>query len=303
MKWLKKNWFKVLNVVLISILAIYVLAVAIKKTKDYEIYKEPEIETKIYTVWHVETFEGGSAPRINLLKKVARKIESENDGILFMIKEIDADDLSINLENSTPDIISFGYGVGKIVLPYLQANENSYDIRDELLLSGSFNNQFYALPYIASGYAIITHGTLSKNFHCGTTGYTNPENLYSSLNINVSIEESQYEAYKSFVYDDSVSLLGTGRDVFRINNLNKIGRANASITPVDSYTDLIQYIGIINKDLYTEEFVKILISDEYQSELNKYSLFSVKYDKIYSEGIYSDMENAIYRCSVPNVFS
>ena len=303
MKWLKKNWFKVLNVVLISILAIYVLAVAIKKTKDYEIYKEPEIETKIYTVCHVETFEGGSAPRINLLKKVARKIESENDGILFMIKEIDADDLSINLENSTPDIISFGYGVGKIVLPYLQANENSYDIRDELLLSGSFNNQFYALPYIASGYAIITHGTLSKNFHCGTTGYTNPENLYSSLNINVSIEESQYEAYKSFVYDDSVSLLGTGRDVFRINNLNKIGRANASITPVDSYTDLIQYLGIINKDLYTEEFVKILISDEYQSELNKYSLFSVKYDKIYSEGIYSDMENAIYRCSVPNVFS
>lgn len=303
MKWLKKNWFKVLNVVLISILAIYVLAVAIKKTKDYEIYKEQEIETKIYTVWHVETFEGGGAPRINLLKKVARKIESENDGILFMIKEIDADDLSIEIENTIPDIISFGYGVGKIVLPYLQANENSYDIRDHLLLSGSFNNQFYALPYIASGYAIITHGTLSENFHCGTTGYTNPENLYSSLNINVSIEESQYEAYKSFVYDDSVSLLGTGRDVFRINNLNKIGRANASITPVDSYTDLIQYLGIINKDLYTEEFVKILVSDEYQSELNKYSLFSVKYDKIYSEGIYSDMENAIYRCSVPNVFS
>lgn len=303
MKWLKKNWFKVLNVVLISILAIYVLAVAIKKTKDYEIYKEPEIETKIYTVWHVETFEGGSAPRINFLKKVARKIESENDGILFMIKEIDADDLSIEIENTIPDIISFGYGVGKIVLPYLETTENSYDIRDELLISGSFNNQFYALPYIASGYAIITHGTLSKNFHCGTTGYTNPENLYSSLNINVSIEETQYEAYKSFVYDDSVSLLGTGRDVFRINNLNKIGRANASITPVDSYTDLIQYIGIINKDLYTEEFVKILISDEYQSELNKYSLFSVKYDKIYSEGIYSDMENAIYRCSVPNVFS
>ena len=303
MKWLKKNWFKFLNILLISILSIYVLAVAIKKTKDYEIYKEPEIETKIYTVWHVETFEGGSAPRINLLKKVARKIESENDGILFMIKEIDADDLSINLENSTPDIISFGYGVGKIVLPYLQANENSYDIRDELLLSGSFNNQFYALPYIASGYAIITHGTLSENFHCGTTGYTNPENLYSSLNINVSIEETQYEAYKSFVYDDSVSLLGTGRDVFRINNLNKIGRANASITPVDSYTDLIQYVGVVNKDDYTEEFVKILISNEYQSELNKYSLFSVKYDKIYSEGIYSDMENAIYRCSVPNVFS
>lgn len=303
MKWLKKNWVKILNLLLIATLSVYVLAVAIKKVKDYQIYREPEIDTKIYTIWHIETFEGGGVARINFLKKVARKIESENDGILFMIKEIKADELDIKLQNSTPDIISFGFGVGKIVLPYLKASEYCYDIRDELLISGSFNNQFYAIPYIASGYAIITHGILTENFHCGSTGYTKPENLYSALNINVPIVETQYEAYKSFVYDESATLLGTARDVFRVDNLNKIGRANASITPIDSYTDLIQYVGVVNRDNYTEKFVEYLVSDEYQYELNKYSLFSVKYDKIYSQGIYSDMENAIFNCTIANVFS
>ena len=303
MKWLKKNWFKLLNVVLILILAIYVLSVAIKKIKDDEIYKEPEINTKIYTVWHIETFEGGGIPRINLLKKVAHEIESKNDGILFMIKEINAENLSLELDNSSPDIISFGYGVGSIILPYLTASEYSYDIRDELIISGSFNNSIYALPYIASGYSIITHGVLNENFHCGTTGYTKPENLYSILDINIIKKETQYEAYKSFIYDNNSCLLGTGRDVFRVNNLNKIGRANASITPVDSYTDLIQYIGIINKDDFTQKFVSMLLSDNYQKELNKYALYSVKYGKIYSDGIYSDMENAIFKCSIPNVFS
>ena len=302
MKWIKKNWFKLLNIALIVVLALYVTIVAMKKAKDYAIYKEPEIETKIYTVWHVETFEGGGMPRINYLKKVARDIESENDGILFMIKSIEADSLASELEISTPDIISFGYGLGSVVLPHLSASEFSYDIRDELLISGSFNNTIYALPYIASGYAVITHGILNENFHCGRTGYTKPENLFSSLNINISTQESQYEAYKSFVYNEDVCLLGTGRDVFRVNNLNKIGRANASITPIDSYTDLIQYVGIVNSDDYTQMFVSYLLSDDYQMELNKYSLYSVNYGKIYSDGIYSDMEDAIFNCTIPNVF-
>lgn len=302
MKWLKKYWFKLLNIIIIIVLAIYVSSVAIKRAKDYEIYKEPEIETKIYTVWHIETFEGGGVPRINYLKKIARSIEKENDGILFMIKEIDADNLADELESSIPDIISFGFGMGSIVLPHLIDFENSYDIRDELLISGGFNNKFYALPYIASGYAVITHGVLNDNFHCGTTGYTKPENLFSTLNINISVIETQYEAYKSFVYDENTCLLGTGRDVYRVNNLNKIGRANASITPIDSYTDLIQYIGVSKSDKYIDNFVSELISNENQMELNKYSLYSVKYNKIYSDGIYSDMENAIFNCTIPNVF-
>lgn len=302
MKWIKKHWFKILSIILILILGIYILSVGIKKARDHEIYKEPSPDTKIYTVWHVETFEGGGKSRLDYLKNVARSIEKDNPGVLFFIKQIDADNLQTELASSVPDIISFGHGVGKIVLPFLQSFDSTFDIRDEVIESATFNNKIYALPFIVSGYAMITHGTQTNNFHCGTTGFTSPEMIYNDYHFSLAEVESQYEAYKDFVYNTDVTLLGTGRDVFRVNNLNKIGRANAIITPIDTYTDLIQYIGITNIDENIISFYSALLSDERQYSLSEYSLFSSKYDKIYFSGIYSDMEDAIYSCNIPNVF-
>lgn len=278
------------------------MSVGIKKARDHEIYKEPSPDTKIYTVWHVETFEGGGKSRLDYLKNVARSIEKDNPGVLFFIKQIDADNLQTELASSVPDIISFGHGVGKTVLPFLQSFDSTFDIRDELIESATFNNKIYALPFIVSGYAMITHGTQTNNFHCGTTGFTSPEMIYNDYQFSLAEVESQYEAYKDFVYNTDVTLLGTGRDVFRVNNLNKIGRANAIITPIDTYTDLIQYIGITNIDENIISFYSALLSDERQYSLSEYSLFSSKYDKIYFSGIYSDMEDAIYSCNIPNVF-
>lgn len=302
MKWIKTHWFKILSIILILILGIYILSVGIKKARDHEIYKEPSPDTKIYTVWHIETFEGGGKSRLDFLKKVARSIEKDNPGVLFFIRQIDANNLQNELASSVPDIISFGYGVGKIVLPYLQPFDSTFNIRDELIESATFNNKIYAFPFIVSGYAMITHGELTKNFHCGTTGFTMPENIYNDYQFTLAEVESQYEAYKDFVYNTDVTLLGTGRDLFRVNNLNKIGRANAIITPMDSYTDLIQYIGVTNVDENIIAFYSSLLSDEMQYSLSEYSLFSSKYDKIYFSGIYSDMEDAIFSCSIPNVF-
>lgn len=302
MKWIKKHWFKILSIILILILGIYILSVGIKKARDHEIYKEPSPDTKIYTVWHVETFEGGGKSRLDYLKNVARSIEKDNPGVLFFIKQIDADNLQTELASSVPDIISFGHGVGKTVLPFLQSFDSTFDIRDEVIESATFNNKIYALPFIVSGYAMITHGTQTNNFHCGTTGFTSPEMIYNDYHFSLAEVESQYEAYKDFVYNTDVTLLGTGRDVFRVNNLNKIGRANAIITPIDTYTDLIQYIGITNIDENIISFYSALLSDERQYSLSEYSLFSSKYDKIYFSGIYSDMEDAIYSCNIPNVF-
>ena len=105
------------------------------------------------------------------------------------------------------------------------------------------------------------------------------------------------------VYDKKVQLLGTGRDLFRINNLNSIGRTNAMITPIDTYTDLIQYLGIVNSNKITQKFISLALSDTYQNTLVDYSLFSSKYNKIYNSGIYNDMEDAIFSCSIPRVFN
>ncbi len=302
MEFLKKNWFKIFSALILVFLCVYVPIVAIKSALDYEIYKEPEIKTKIYTIWHIETFEGGSKARIDYIKSIAREIEKQNAGVLFMIKAIEPEILADEINSSVPDMISFGFGVGKIVLSNLLPFERSFDIRDELVASGSFNNKFYAIPYIVSGYALITHGVLTNNFHCGQEGYTNPENIFKNLNLSPAEIESGYEAYKDFVYDKTTTLLGTGRDVFRVNNLNSIGRTNASITPIDSYTDLIQYFGITKTDEIIEKFVDYLMDDSRQRDLTNYSLFTSKNFKIYGEGLYSEMEDALLSCEVKNVF-
>ncbi len=302
MKFLKKHWLKFVCLVLIIFILVYAPCVAIKSARDYEIYKEPQISTRIYSIYHIETFEGGGKSRSNYLSQIARKLEADYPGNLFMIKTIDPSDIESVLSNQKPDIISFGHGVGKIVLPYLISQNETYSIRDEMLSSGMFDNKIYAYPYIASGYAMITHGIKSDNFHVGDSTYVHPENIYSAQNLTPQKIETSYEAYKSFVYDKNTNLLGTARDVFRVENLNNIGRLNASITPIDTYTDLIQYIGSTNNDDLIKKFVSMCLSNEYQNKLTDYSLFSVLNNKIYSSGIYNDMENAIYNCKVARVF-
>lgn len=303
MKFIKKHWFKVLNVVLAVTLSVYVLSVGIQKAKDYEIYKKPSLETKVYTVWHVETFEGGGKSRIMYLNKIAKSIEKANAGILFAVKQIAPEKLSRVLEENSADIISFGYGVGEILLPYLLPLTNTYNVREELVESGTFNNQLYALPYIMSGYAMITHNEETENFHCGENGYTNPSEIYNTLNKQPVEKESQYEAYKDFVNNKNVTLLGTARDVFRINNLNSLGRTNATISPISSYSDLVQYIGLTNSDKITNLFLSLALNDENQVSLTEYSLFSSKHNKIYVNGIYNTMEDAIFNAKIPKVFN
>ena len=299
----KKYWFSIISIILMCVLGIYVCFFAIKKARNYEIYSEPSVETKIYTVWHIETFEGGGKARIDYLKTVARTIEKENAGILFMIKQINPENLGSELNSSKPDIISFGFGVGQVILPYLINLEQTYNVREELVESGMFNNFLYALPYIVSGYAEIKHTELANEFYCGINNYTKPENIYYNLNLTPSKTESQFDAYKHFVYNKKAFLLGTARDVFRVNNLNNIGRTNAIIKPVDSYSDLIQYIGLCLSDSITNKFVELLLSRDNQLSLVNYSLFSALHNKIYNLGIYNDIENAIFNCKIAKVFN
>lgn len=298
----KKFFVKLLITVLIIFILIFAPTVAFSRARNFEIYSKENITSKIYTVLHIETFEGGKKSRIDFLKSVAREIESSHAGIYFMIKSISADELESYLSESTPDLISFGFGLGKSFIQNLVPFDSTYDIRDELILSGSFNGELVALPYIVSGYALFRHNATASEFHCGQTGYTFPEKIYSTLNFPPIEAESQYDAYKDFVYDKNVVLLGTGRDVFRVDNLNKVGRANAMIEPIDTYTDLIQYLAKFTDDDITREFCSLALSDEFQRTLTDYSLYSAKYNKIYTDGIYSDMENAIMSCEIARAF-
>ena len=297
MKLIKKSWKFILCSALISFLGVYVCLFAIKNVRNYAIYTKPSTETKIYSVWHIETHEGGGKSRLTYLKNLANKIEKENAGVLFHISTIAPQNLEETLKNNVPDVISFGFGVGKILLPYLTIQDNSYSVRDELFTSGSFANKLYAIPYIIGGYASFIHSENNTETIFGNNDYTKPNNTN-----NLTSYPSQYEAYKKFVNNKKVNLIGTTRDLFRVNNLNEIGRTNATITPLEDYTDLIQYIASTKNDEIIELFISSLLSAEYQAKITEYSLFSTLNTKIYTQGIYNDMENAIFKAQIPNVF-
>ncbi len=286
-----------LCLILICLLGVYVCFFAIKKVRNYDIYSKPSIDTKIYSVWHIETHEGGGKSRLTYLKNLAKQLEKENPGILFHFSSIEPNKLSESLQTSLPDIVSFGFGVGKILLPYLSVQDNSFSVRDELFASGNFANKLYAIPYIIGGYASFKHNENNTQTIYGSNDFTKPNNTEK-----LTAYPSQYEAYKKFVNDKKVNLIGTTRDLFRVNNLNEIGRTSATITPLDDYTDLIQYIATTKNDEITKLFISSLMSTEYQSKLTEYALFSALNTKIYSQGIYNDMENAIFKAKIPNVF-
>lgn len=297
MKFIKKSWKFTLCLILICLLGVYVCFFAIKKVRNYDIYSKPSIDTKIYSVWHIETHEGGGKSRLTYLKNLAKQLEKENPGILFHFSTIEPNNLSESLQTSLPDIVSFGFGVGKILLPHLSVQDNSFSVRDELFASGNFANKLYAIPYIIGGYASFKHIENNTQTIYGNNDFTKPNNTEK-----LTAYPSQYEAYKKFVNDKKVNLIGTTRDLFRVNNLNEIGRTTATIIPLDDYTDLIQYIGSTKNDEITKLFISSLLSQEYQSKLTEYALFSTLNTKIYSQGIYNDMENAIFKAKVPNVF-
>lgn len=303
MKFIKSHWRKVLSIILLSTLIVYVLSYGIMRVRDVKIYHKDTTNIKIYEVWHIETFEGGGKSRISYIKNIARNIEKTDPNILFMIKSIDPTSLTNRFSNATPDIISFGFGVGDIILPHLIQLGTTYNVRDELISSGSFDRKLYAIPYIMSGYALFRHSINGAKFHCGQNDFISPNNVYNNLKLEPTEYESQYDAYKDFVYNKDTVLLGTARDLFRINNLNNIGRTNVMIQPINTYTDLIQYIGITHHDEIVDRFLSNVFNTENQTSLVDYSLFPAIDIKLYHSGIYNDMENAIKESYVAKVFS
>lgn len=131
-----------------------------------------------------------------------------------------------------------------------------------------------------------------------------------SFNVQ-NIKSSSYSAYCRFVASESVMLLGTQRDVFRMKNREVNGKVSDVIyQPLTKYTDLVQFMFMAKgesdvKNFYKQEFAKFLTSDYMQKKVVEVGLFSVKNieNVAIKQGIMQDIipEN-IASCKVNNVF-
>ena len=160
--------------------------------------------------------------------------------------------------------------------------------------------------------------TYSLSF--GSAGYVCPQLAYStsfqklvknSTSIDLkNLSKTQYEAYCDFVENKASILLGTQRDVARIENRISQGKIDGVIYEhLSSYTDLVQFAGICNTN--SEQifnacvaFTSFLISNSCQKKLSNIGMFSVCDENIYFSGVWQQIEQeTLSECVVQNVFS
>lgn len=110
--------------------------------------------------------------------------------------------------------------------------------------------------------------------------------------------QSPYEAYECFVLGKSNILLGTQRDVFRMENRAMAGKeSGVRYEPIKEFTDLVQYLGILanSKVKYQvcEKFIAFILEEKQQKLLEKIGMFSVTGAKVYDKLPLSGLEKVI----------
>ena len=110
--------------------------------------------------------------------------------------------------------------------------------------------------------------------------------------------QTPYNAYETFVKGEASVLLGSQRDVVRMENRKMAGKENDVIYyPLKEYTDLVQLFGICTKDIkkykVCTSFTEFLISDQVQKTLCDVGMFSVNGKKYYTDGALKLLESVI----------
>ncbi|MCR5553842.1 MAG: hypothetical protein K6F08_03780 [bacterium] len=341
---MRKNVVKAIVVFLLCGVVVFVSGVIFKMKKPAESSKSdffaPQIsnEQKILELWYVETFEGGASSRSAWLNNVAVEFEKENSGQFVLVKSITESELAIHLANGEfCDLICFGSGISENLENSLYSlTPEDYKISQTNLKNSAIKNgNLLAVPIMFNGYALIstelenlsenlfTSGEIieqrrgnKKIYSCiyggknrvGAQNVINLKSAESEMSIYPeSYKLSTFEAYSNFNNGKAKILIGTLRDVFRMQNKLDLGVIDKlTIEPLSSFTDLVCYLSIgktISEDKLSvaESFLKFVLSDKIQTSLNLVGQFSPCKD-IFNDGILDQLENVYSNAKCPNLF-
>ncbi len=284
------KFFRVFSSVLLCVFIVFTITFGVNKISEKKDLTENLGYKGIITVWHVDTFEGGSGSRKAFLLKIARNFEKVNNGVLVFV--ISHTPLSVQenfIKGSYPDIISYGAGVEV---------ENVISLPIENYASGGIvAEKNLAIPWCRGGYFLIKNNEFNiKNVNKNVCLVSNAEYtlpilsiLDKNYNFNLKIN-TQYNAYSSFVNGEGEYLLGTQRDIVRLNNRG----FNYSATPLSEFNDLYQYVSVTSTNSEKIEksidFINYLLSKESQQKLNEIDMFSCFYNVEYADEKMSQMQ-------------
>ncbi len=274
------KYFRIFLSSLIIVAIILTFTIGITKIKE----KKPLIGQEnsyigIINLWHIDSFEGGLGSRKQFLLDTAVEFEKSYNGIYVNVTNHTVDSVENCFRDGVyPDMISYGIGVEIKNVVELDLN---FDFN-----GGKLNNKTFALPWCSGGYALITKQNLNidkNNFDSITVSKSNFNNPKLALYLeeivcdNI-IEKKPLDAYVDFVSGKADYFLGSQRDIIRLS-----GRGVAvKIRPLKNYNDYYQYISVLSKDeeiqRYSNEFIKLLLSEKIQLKLPKIGMLSVFYD-------------------------
>ena len=216
----------------------------------------------VISVWNVDTFEGGRGSRASFLKRVAQRAEAGQENVFYHVISYTAEGLQEAFSRGeTPDILSFGVGVGQV---------------DAVPLGRTFAGSDLAVPWCRGAYYLFS---LQDNFPetppSGSVVLSSGgENLVEASAYFAGIEgktEESLTAYLDFLGGKYDYLLGTQRDVCRFSSRGVT--VYSKLLP--AYCDLYQYVSLLSREHADAclEFVALLLSEEVQATLSEIGMY------------------------------
>jgi len=266
--------------VIIIICSVFTLGFYSKLIDSDSHFNSPEYKG-IITLWQIDSFEGGTGSRRQFLLKIAREYEKKNPGLLIMVIDHTFESVKEAVKNGEyPDLISYGNGVEILQMQPL--------LVDKFFKGGALNKTQYLVPWCRGGYCLITKGEeqyksgkIIEKILLSKTDYNQPAlaMLLENIVANEYVVKSPLDAYVDFVSGKAEYLLGTQRDVIRLQNRG----VDFSIISLTEYNDLYQYVGITTsdqtKEYYARDFIKYLLSSPVQVRLDEIGMLSC-FDKV-----------------------
>lgn len=335
-----------LSLLLIIGVALIPAAIIFSRPKANNYIEKHTVAQSILELWNIDTFEGGTASKSSFLSSIAICFEKENRGSYIMVKNKTVDECMLALsQGQYPALFSFGLQAGKKLFNYLNELSFSPSINKIFLDSAKLDNKLFASPWCYGIYSLISTNLVAndrelssiattsgeqkqlKNGKVKTTysivfgeKYSKPTSAYMAnfgtmVNIQNAYDtnnfgKSAYDAYCDFVENKAKILLGSQRDIVRLENRALSGRIQDVVYQhLGIYTDLVQYIGICNLASKEEieisnSFIKFLTSIDNLQMLSKIGMFApIDNQNLYFDGIYKDMQIAANNITiVPKLF-
>ncbi len=226
----------------------------------------------IISLWQIDSFEGGIGSRQKFLLGVASKFEKREQGVLIMVSNYTIEGANQNIKKGIlPDIISFGGGINISPLNELTVEASS---------GGRIGNKSYATAWCYGSYFLISNVEKDiKNIDKLTVSqaeYTLPliALLQSELRANEYTVIPPKQAFSDFINGKTKFLLGTQRDIYRLQGKS----INYNAVQLNGFSDVNQYVAITAKDeekiFFANKFINYLLSSEIQSKVSDIGMLS-----------------------------